>query len=395
MSFGAAILALAVLILVHEAGHFFAARAVGMRPRKFYLGFPPALVKRTRGGVEYGIGVIPLGGYVKIPGMHQAAAGDLRGTLSPEQVQANASGLDDLDTALERGDEDAARAALEQLRPTLGTQRMFVEHEGSLASDAYWRQRSWKRIVVIGAGPGVNALCAFLLFLAVFMIASGVDTRTIAQMAPGWPAAAAGVHAGDTILTIAGRRVTPATLPARINRTGGHPFSLTVLRDGRRLRIGPLRARKDASTGVYRIGVGIRVRSGPGDSLVTSAGNSLHLMRVITTGTLSGIANLFHGTGTRKISSTVGIVRDTAAAYRVSTQDFLFLVGEVSLALALLNLLPILPLDGGHIVMSVLEHVRGRAFSQLAYLRYSAFGLALFMFLLYLGLRNDLFSGGS
>ena len=118
-------------------------------------------------------------------------------------------------------------------------------------------------------------------------------------------------------------------------------------------------------------------------------------MRVITTGTIGGIASLFHGRGTHQISSTVGIVRDTAAAYRVSAQDFLFLVGEVSLALALLNLLPILPLDGGHIVMSVLEHVRGRAFSQLAYLRYSAVGVALFMFLLYLGLRNDLFSGGS
>ena len=81
MSFGVAILGLAALILIHEAGHFIAARAVGMRPRKFYLGFPPAILKTTRGGVEYGIGAIPLGGYVKIPGMHRAAPGDLRGSL--------------------------------------------------------------------------------------------------------------------------------------------------------------------------------------------------------------------------------------------------------------------------------------------------------------------------
>ena len=84
MSFGAAILGLAFLILIHEAGHFFTARAVGMRPRKFYIGFPPAVVKRVRGGVEYGIGAIPLGGYVKIPGMHRPAPGDLRGSLSAE-----------------------------------------------------------------------------------------------------------------------------------------------------------------------------------------------------------------------------------------------------------------------------------------------------------------------
>src|SRR4029079_9499881 len=72
-----AILGLAVLVLVHEAGHFFVARAVGMRPRRFYVGFPPALVKTTRNGIEYGIGSIPLGGYVKIPGMHRPAPQDL------------------------------------------------------------------------------------------------------------------------------------------------------------------------------------------------------------------------------------------------------------------------------------------------------------------------------
>ncbi len=81
MGIAAAIIGLAVLILVHEAGHFFVARAVGMRPRKFYLGFGPPLVKTTRNGVEYGIAAFPLGGYVKIPGMTRPAAGDLRKSL--------------------------------------------------------------------------------------------------------------------------------------------------------------------------------------------------------------------------------------------------------------------------------------------------------------------------
>src|SRR5579872_6897160 len=85
VSFGVAILALAALVLVHEAGHFVVARAVGMRPRKFYLGFGPPLVKTTRGGVEYGIAAVPLGGYVKIPGMHRPAPGDLRKSLPPAE----------------------------------------------------------------------------------------------------------------------------------------------------------------------------------------------------------------------------------------------------------------------------------------------------------------------
>ena len=122
MSFGAAILGLAFLILIHEAGHFFAARAVGMRPRKFYIGFPPAVIKRVRGGVEYGIGAIPLGGYVKIPGMHRAAPGDLRGSLKPEEQAAHAAELDRLDAALEADDEPAARAVLAELEPSLGGQ---------------------------------------------------------------------------------------------------------------------------------------------------------------------------------------------------------------------------------------------------------------------------------
>ena len=82
-----AIAGLAFLILIHEAGHFFTALAVGMRPRRFYVGFPPALVKRVHNGVEYGIGMIPLGGYVRIPGMHRPAARDFDAWIRP--------GLDD------------------------------------------------------------------------------------------------------------------------------------------------------------------------------------------------------------------------------------------------------------------------------------------------------------
>src|SRR2546423_9848981 len=83
MSITIAILGLAFLILFHEAGHFFVARAVGMSPRRFYLGFPPALVKVRRKGIEYGIGAIPLGGDVKIPGLPRPAAPDVDVPLGP------------------------------------------------------------------------------------------------------------------------------------------------------------------------------------------------------------------------------------------------------------------------------------------------------------------------
>ncbi len=261
MSFAVAILGLAVLILIHEAGHFFAARAVGMRPRKFYIGFPPALVKRNRGGVEYGIGAIPLGGYVKIPGMHRAAPGDLRGSLKPEDQEALAPELDRLDAALESGDDDAARSLLPAFEAHLGNNRMLQELDGSLADDAYWRQKSWKRIVVIGAGPFVNLVCALVLFAAVFMTFTTVPTRIVAGIEKGFPAAAAGLKKGDRVVVVAGKPVQPKTLPDAINATHGKPFRITVVRKGERLVLGPVRAKLNA--GRYRIGIEIKGKNGP------------------------------------------------------------------------------------------------------------------------------------
>src|SRR6266480_5235569 len=109
-----AIAGLGFLILIHEAGHFFTALAVGMRPRRFYVGFPPALVKTKRGGVEYGIGAIPLGGYVKIPGMHRPAPSDLDVHFGQAEREAPEllPRVEAAKRAVGRGDLDAARAAL-------------------------------------------------------------------------------------------------------------------------------------------------------------------------------------------------------------------------------------------------------------------------------------------
>ena len=88
MNIFVAILGLGFLVFVHEAGHFFTARAVGMTPRRFYVGFPPPIFRVRRKGIEYGIGAIPLGGYVKIPGMHRPAPSDLDTFLGPALAEA-------------------------------------------------------------------------------------------------------------------------------------------------------------------------------------------------------------------------------------------------------------------------------------------------------------------
>ena len=105
----------AALIILHEFGHFAAAKAVGMRVEKFSLFFGPMIARKTRGETVYGVGMIPLGGYVKITGMNPA----------------------------------------EEIPP-------------AVAHRAYYRQPVWKRVVVIAAGPAMNLLIAFLLIAGIF-----------------------------------------------------------------------------------------------------------------------------------------------------------------------------------------------------------------------------------
>jgi regulator of sigma E protease len=393
LSFVVAIVGIALLVLIHEAGHFFAARAVGMTPRKFYLGFGPPIVKRSRGGVEYGIGSIPLGGYVKIPGMNRPSAGELARTMKPEVSDQHAAELRALDAAIERADWPAATVELERFKPEFGDTRGWQELEMALAPDAYWRQQTWRRLVAIGAGPVVNLLFAVLLFMGIFLVSSARATRTVGSVLPNTPAAAAHLRAGDQVLRVAGRAVSADKLPATIRATKGHPFSVVVLRQGRQVTVGPLRAQIDQ--GVYRIGIAIEERDGPGESLPKATRAAFGLGWDIIAGTVDGIGHLAAGQDTSHVSSSVGIVRISAQAWRQGLKKFLFVLGLVSLSLGILNLLPVLPLDGGHIVMALIEKARGRTFRQSVYIRYSAVGLTLFALLMYFGLRNDLFGGGN
>src|SRR2546423_5536472 len=219
MNVTVAIVGLAVLILLHEAGHFVGARAVGMSPRRFYIGFPPALVKVRRKGIEYGIGAIPLGGYVKIPGMHRPAPSDLDvlfGQATREQPQIFPK-VARVKRALEAWDLDAAREALPALEEALDeaelsavagrtARRGLNELKDGLGKDAYWRQRTWKRVAVIFAGPGMNLVLALLLPAIAYMIgAPGDPNRFVRHVEAGKPAAVMGLHPGDEIVSVNGK----------------------------------------------------------------------------------------------------------------------------------------------------------------------------------------------
>jgi regulator of sigma E protease len=387
-----AILGLGLLIVVHEAGHFLTALAVGMRPRSFNLGFGPPLAKTTRKDVEYAVRAVPLGGYVKIPGMHRPAPADVDAYFgaalreTPELVGPTRR----LKRALDAGDEQAAREALaevEQVGPAdaPGLERGVREISDALSPFAYWRQRTWRRVAVIAAGPGTNFLLAIVLFAVVFAVAGGKATSTVAEVLPDHPAQALGLKPGDQVVAIDSQRVTPGGIVRVISSSGGRPLTVTVIRHGRVLQLGPVRPRKEG--GVYRLGFRLGgAHLGVGESLWAS----LKLSGVVTRETVKSLGRIVHRQGRKQLSSPVGIVRQSAAEARQGWQDYLLVLGFISLSLALLNLLPLLPLDGGHIAFSLIEGVRGRAVTREVYERVSAIGIAVVLLLFFVGLSNDL-----
>jgi regulator of sigma E protease len=402
MSILISILGLAVLILVHEAGHFFVARAVGMRPRRFYLGFPPALVKVTRNGIEYGIGAIPLGGYVKIPGMHRPAASDLDVQLAPALAEDPSlfPKAARVKRALEAGDLDGARDAQPELERAVeeaslspgaakAARRSVDELRDALSSDAYWRQRTWKRIAVIFAGPGVNIVLAVVLVsLGYIFGVPGDADRTVRNVKPDTPAASVGLRPGDTIVAVNGRE-TPSfdAVSQLIRASNGKPTTVTVRRVGKAVTLGPVRTRKIGGRWALGFEPGWKeIKYGP----IGSLGHGLSITWAATKATVTFLPKLVTGSGRKEVSSPVGIVDVSSQAVSLTFTLFLQILGLISLSLAILNLLPLLPLDGGHILFSIIEGLRGRAVGREIYERVSAIGIALFLVLMFIGLSNDI-----
>jgi regulator of sigma E protease len=389
---------LAFLILIHEAGHFFTALAVKMRPRRFYIFFPPAIVKWQRKGIEYGIGAIPLGGYVKIPGMHKPAGSDLEGQFGPAIDEAPwlAAHLEPVAAALDEGKLEDARTGLGDLRAALersdlsdparkAAERGLTDTDDAVADDAYWRAPVWKRVTVIAAGPLTNLVFAVVLLAVVFMLGvpSEVD-RTIAEVDPGTPAAEI-VRAGDTIVAVNGEPVAGDQISEQIRASNGERVSLTVERGGKELTV---QARPRLIEGAYRLGftLGVIYESyGPWDALKLAGERTWEATSAIG----ASLGRIVTGGGRKEVASPVGIVQASSETLEAGFREYLGILALISLSLALLNLLPLLPLDGGHIAFSLAEGVRGRAIPRAAYERASAIGILIVLFLFFIGLTND------
>jgi regulator of sigma E protease len=399
-----AVAGIAFLILIHEAGHFFTALAVGMRPRRFYVGFPPALVKTKRNGVEYGLGSIPLGGYVKIPGMHRPAPSDVDvyfGSALYEEPRLLPA-TERAKRLLAEGEFQEARGALGRLEEAVSetelsrgaaraSRRGFDELRDGLGPDAYWRQRTWKKLAVIAAGPATNLLFAVLILAVVYMVGiPSAESRRVESVQQNTPAAKAGLRSGDTILAV-NRIPTRSFDEVRraIETSNGHPLALYVIHAGGQIQELPA-VKPEHVGGRYILGFSPAIVRYKHYGPVQAIGLAGRDVGYVTKAMGSWLVHINSSANRKQISTPVGIVRTSSDAARHGYRDYLAITALISLSLGLLNLLPLLPLDGGHMAFSLIEGLRGRAVGRVVYERVSMVGIALILFIYVLGISNDI-----
>lgn len=329
-----AVLGLALLIFVHELGHFTFAKLFGMRVERFYIGFPPAALTRRRGETEYGVGIIPLGGFCKISGMN------------PEE---------------EIPDEVRERA--------------------------YYAKPIWQRNLTILAGPLFNIGAAVVILFALLMVGGEARTTlTVDYVQPGTPAAAAGLHAGDTLVGVDGGRL--ASWDEAVSFFRDHPHDQVTLtwRTGAgvectatvTLTTNPTDPNSQAGYLGVRSRV-VTVRPAPWTGL---------WMAVRWTGdivyrTFQGLWLLVSGQtpvgGSEGAVGPVGIVKLSLSLWNQDPRLYVLLLAFLAVNLGIINLLPLLPFDGGHLVLNTIERVRGRRVPARVVERFVVVGVALLL----------------
>ena len=400
MSWALVFVGFSALIILHEFGHFVVAKWTGMRVERFFLFFPPKLVSVKRGETEYGIGMIPLGGFVKITGMNPEE-------LEPQETPDDAPvGRAELASETDAG-RDTPEGLLER-----------VESMGQTSSEplppdvlkrAYYNQPVWKRVAVIGAGPVMNIIIAFvILFFLAFSLnqVTGPGLR-IADLTKDSPAKSQ-LKPGDKVVSIDGQALNDVNGNTRADKfrdvIGSHkcagdqtdgcpastPVSVVVDRNGQQV---PVQVTPTYDPGAQQVLMGVQFEPTditPIDTPAQAANYAVDTMWLITSKTVSAIGRIFLPEERKQLSGPVGSSRALNEAIGFGTQEALFVIALISLSLGVINLFPFLPLDGGHIFWSLVEKIRGARVPFSVIERASAIGFLLILLLFVVGLTNDL-----
>jgi membrane-associated protease RseP (regulator of RpoE activity) len=335
----AAFLAIIFFVMAHEAGHFVAAKATGMKATEFFFGFGPRLFSFRRGETEYGVKALPFGGYVRILGMNS---------------------LEDVDPA------DAGRA--------------------------YRDKKFWQKSVAVLSGVAVNFLIAYFMFFGVILaegvpqttsdglpVASTTLDQVLTELDDGSPspAAEAGLQRGDRIVELNGRPVVEwDDAASAIEASPGETVEIVIVRDGAEMTLtAQLSSRTEEGSTVGYLGVApeIAFRSAgiweamglAAQSFADTIGATFEFLgRLIQPASLARLGGALVGNtdipDEIRPVSPIGMVNIGTQAESLGIANLVWLLASVNVVLGVLNVLPLYPLDGGHFAVAVYEKVSGR-----------------------------------
>jgi regulator of sigma E protease len=377
----APIIVFGIVIFVHELGHFLAAKRFRVYAPRFSVGFGPALWRRRRGETEYIVAAVPLGGYVRM------------------------ASKDDESTAfLEGGGEEAIAREQEggAKRPKDWDPEAMIPHGPKPIPPDRWFESKplWQRIVILLAGVTMNILLAWVVTVGtVAAYGEPYLPAVMDSVVAGRPAASAGMLRGDSVVAIDGRPVTTFTdMVTMISARPEQATTIDVIRGGERRRLVVTPVAEDFTDpvgGTQRVGrIGVtprgdiaRFRTGPVEAVVVGTRATIAMA-----GSIVGVVRgLFTGNvGVETLGGPIAIARVSVEAAQGGLEIFLSLIAFLSINIAILNLLPIPVLDGGQVLIHILEAVKGSPFSPRAREYILRAGLALILMLVVIVMYNDI-----
>jgi len=335
-----AIIGLSLIIIVHELGHFLSAKMGGMHVEEFFIGFGPKILKKkTKSGTTYGISAIPVGGYNKLLGM------DRNETIPP-----------------------------------------------GMENKTFQNKPFFKKFLVYIGGSGFNMILAVILIAIFLSMGVLVPSTTIDYVQPGSPAEINGFRVGDNVIALEGEQIESwDDFSAMTKKYPGREVTYTVIRDGQELE---LKAELENVEDQGYLGIGpqyVEDRL----SFFEIVKESFKITWGVCVFFGKTVGMLFRGElsfSEARPVSPIGVVSIFQQSASMSFQDFLFFVALVSILLGFGNLLPILPLDGGNIVLIIVEAIRKRPVPKKVLEICNSVGIFIMVSILIIGVVFDIIS---
>ncbi len=418
-----AIFGLGLLIFVHECGHFFVGKLLRLKITEFFIGLPIGrpILQFTRGETTYGIKPVLFGGYIKFPeylNLYEAVI-DIVKPASPAERAGLRQG--DLITAVDGAEVRDWLDVFNRLKAlpgqtvTIAVRRGGQDLEfktavgekdgvgwlgaGPAATDdividelprTMEGQKTWRKGLVIAAGPIMNILLAVALVTGAMMVGFQEPTTTIGRVVKGGPAEKAGIKPGDRIISLNGKNMPDwQTVTATIKRNAGRQIEVKVERGGRIYTFAS-RLRTKSTDGL--LGIVTRLARRP-RGLIEAAKEGFSFIYQASALILAFMARLVTSPGevVGQLRSPIGVVSETAPIAQRDMMAYVMTLAGISIAIGIFNFLPLPPLDGGRIFISAVEFLMRRPMAKESLAFLNAAGLSLLLVLMTYVIAADIF----